>query len=260
MRKIIVAIISLYTCFTQANCNETWRSISSTQKINLYQTNEKTFFHSTSDDLSINKRLFLISGDIFIGYLANQNFEFGRYTREDGSIALGWLKKSSLAQSPKEIKNKKSINKNDFIIYSPAGNIVLNASFEDFYRTWGECVKNKQLEAGLWGNYISKGDKNYKYFDHYWKGFMVRSSNINYEQSGSDFDTYRITTISVTNDKYMTSRGIYVGMSNENVRNAYGEPSSENQDLKRYTLNNLTLDFTLENNIIKTISMDEGML
>ncbi|WP_412098194.1 hypothetical protein, partial [Klebsiella quasipneumoniae] len=87
---------------------------------------------------------------------------------------------------------------------------------------WGKCGKNEQLETGAWSNYISKGDETYKYFDNYWKGFIIRSSNINYKHFGDDFDLYRITTITVINNKYITGRGIYIGMNKNEIINAYG--------------------------------------
>lgn len=156
--------------------------------------------------------------------------------------------------------NKTDLNANDFSIYSPNGNIELNASFEMFDKKWGECGKSEQLETGAWSNYISKGDKNYKYFDYYWKGFWVRSSNINYEQLGYDFDTYRITTVTVVNNKYVTSRGVYVGMTKDEIIKAYGNPSKTSETLISYRYKTNSLDFKLESDVIKTIILDEAIL
>lgn len=171
---------------------------------------------------------------------------------------MGWLKDDALSETEKV--NKPEINDSDFSIYSPNGSIDLSSSFEDFYKIWGKCGKNEQLETGAWSNYISKGDETYKYFDHYWKGFTIRSSNINYKQRGSDFDSYRITTITITNNKYITSRGVYVGMTKNEIINAYGTPASIDKNEINYSFKNNTLSFTLENDVIKNIILDENIL
>lgn len=77
---------------------------------------------------------------------------------------------------------------------------------------------------------------------------------------GNDFDTYRITTITVTNNKYITSRGIYIGMSNDEVIKAYGKSSRISKSLISYSFNNNSLDFLLEENIVKKIVLDERLL
>ncbi len=257
MKIILFSLISLYMCSVQANCDETWGSASYQQSINKFQVSGKTYFHSTPNNESKLNKLYLIPGDTFIGYLDFQNFEFGRYERKNGSVVMGWLRKTELTIKPKIESSDTELKQSDFSVYSPLGYIVLNSSFEDFYKKWGRCVKNEQKETGLWSNYISKGDKNYKYFDHYWKGFTIRSSNINYEELGSDFDTYRITAITITNKKYMTSRGISLGMNTNNIINVYGKPFKQDNNGIIYNYKYYTLSFRLEADVVTSIIMTE---
>jgi hypothetical protein len=258
MKKLLFILIAICSFHSYASCDESWKKSDYEQNINSYKVLNKTFFHSTPDDNSKNSKLFLINNDSFVGFLKSGRFEFGRYARKDGSIVMGWLKDDALSET--ENVNKPEINDSDFSIYSPNGSIDLSSSFEDFYKIWGKCGKNEQLETGAWSNYISKGDETYKYFDHYWKGFTIRSSNINYKQRGSDFDSYRITTITITNNKYITSRGVYVGMTKNEIINAYGAPASIDKNEINYSFKNNTLTFTLENDVIKNIILDENIL
>lgn len=254
----MLLVISMLAFNSYADCSESWKASNYEQDIRSYKVNKKTYFHSTPDDNSRNSKLFLIDNDAFVGFLKSGKFEFGRYTRKDGSIVMGWLKDDDLS----EVKDSKKsdLNDGDLSIYSPNGNIELSASFEGFYKKWGKCEKSEQLETGAWSNYISKGDETYKYFDNYWKGFSIRSSNINYKQHDNDFDLHQITTITVTNNKYITSRGIYIGMTKNEIVNAYGEPASISKDKIIYNINNNTLSFMLENNAVKNIILDENIM
>lgn len=258
MKKILSLVISMLAFNSYASCDGLWDKADYKQNIHSYKVLNKTFFYSIPDVNFKNSKLFLINNDTFVGFLKYGEFEFGRYTRKNGTIVMGWLKYDALSETEKT--KKPEVDVNDFSIYSPNGSIDLSSSFENFYKTWGRCGKNEQLETGIWSNYISKGDNTYKYFDHYWKGFTIRSSNINYKQHGNDFDFYRITTITITNNKYMTSRGVYIGMTKDEIINAYGEPSSTDKDKINYSFNNNTLSFTLENNVIKNIILDENIL
>lgn len=258
MKKMLFIFLAACSFHSYAGCDESWKKADYEQNMHSYKVINKTFFHSTPDDNARNSKLFLINNDTFVGFLKSGEFEFGRYTRKDGSIVMGWLKDDALSET-KETK-KLDFNDGDLNIYSPNGNIELSASFEDFYKAWGKCGKNEQLETGAWSNYISKGDETYKYFDNYWKGFSIRSSNINYKQQNNDFDLYRITTITITNKKYITSRGIYIGMTKNEIINVYGEPTSINKGNISYNFKNKTLSFMLENNMIKSIILDENIM
>ncbi|EOI3556737.1 hypothetical protein ACMSZQ_003061 [Cronobacter dublinensis] len=258
MKKITSAIISLFVFQVQANCDESWKMANYEQKLNVFKVVGKTFFYSAPNDDAKNSKIFLIRNDTFSGFLSSGRFEFGQFIKKDGRKVTGWLKNDDLAETSESISTE--INGGDFSIYSPNGSIDLNTPFETFYKSWGRCGKNEQLETGAWSGFISKGDKDYKYFDYYWKGFSVRSSNINYEQLGNDFDKYRITTITVTNNKYLTSRGIYVGMSRGEIIKAYGKPSRMSKLLISYSFNNNYLDFMLEENIVKKIVLNERLL
>ncbi len=258
MKKILLLIMSMLSFHSYAACDESWKKADYEQNIHSYKVINKTFFHSTPDDNSKNNKLFLISNDTFVGFLKSGGYEFGRYTRKDGSIVMGWLKDDDLSETEKT--NTPEFNGTDFSIYSPNGNIELSSSFEEFYKAWGKCGKNEQLETGAWSNYISKGDETYKYFDNYWKGFIIRSSNINYKHFGDDFDLYRITTITVINNKYITGRGIYIGMNKNEIINAYGEPTSRSKDKISYHFKNNTLTFMLDNDVNKNIILEESIL
>lgn len=258
MRSLFFASLFWVAFSVQANCDERWNDLPSNQIIHSYKVNKKVFFHSSPENGSKVKDLFLIPGDKFESYLNANGFSFGNFFRKDGSVVMGWLKSDALtAQAEPTIR---PLNEADFRICSPNGEVVLDEYYEKFNNKWGRCAKSEQLESGVWSNYISKGDEIYKYFMSYWKGFTIRSSNINYKAMGSDFDTYRITTVALTNKKYMTNRGLSLGMTLSDVINAYGEPSERNTNEVIYIFKNYTLEFGLKDNSISGIMMNEEIL
>lgn len=101
MKKILLLIMSMLSFHSYAACDESWKKADYEQNIHSYKVINKTFFHSTPDDNSRNNKLFLISNNTFVGFLKSGGYEFGRYTRKDGSIVMGWLKDDDLSETEK---------------------------------------------------------------------------------------------------------------------------------------------------------------
>ncbi|WP_435953139.1 hypothetical protein [Dryocola sp. BD626] len=241
-----------------ANCNENWEQASRTQFVNKSTVQNKSFFYSAPSEKHKLPDLFLIKGDDFNTYLKSNDFTFGTYTKKNGSVVIGWLKSETLdTASTKSSHSLPEVSKFDFVIISPYKNIELGSSYEQLYKTWGDCEVNKQPDIGILGNFITVDNETYKYFDNFWSGFTIRSSNINYQQTGSDYDSYRITTITVNSKKYMTSRGITVGDTTQNIITAYGNPLKLDKNKMTYKFKNNELSFDIKNNEIKGIVMDE---
>ncbi|MBD2792409.1 hypothetical protein [Xenorhabdus szentirmaii] len=76
-------------------------------------------------------------------------------------------------------------------------------------------------------------------------------------QLNNDFDLYRITTISVNNNQYMTDRGIFIGMKVDSVLKVYGKPDEENEEMIQYKFTNKVLSFKFEQEYISGITMEE---
>lgn len=257
MKRLLLVIFFIPTYDVCANYNEVREQDNYIQNIKTFNVNKKTYFHQAPDENSKLNKLFLIQGDIFSGYLQFNGFEFGRYIRKDDSIAIGWLKQSDLTEENNLEKKVDKITESDFTIYSPFDVIVLNSPFEKSNKSLASCSGNNQAEAGLWSNVISNENKNYKYFDYHCDGFSVRVSNINYDVLNDDFDTYRITTILLNDSKYITGRGIYVGMNINNIKNAYGNTLESGNNSISYSLDTYILRFILEKDIIKSIEVNE---
>lgn len=162
-----------------------------------------------------------------------------------------------VGSSPKSHYSPPDISKSDFIIISPYKNIELGSSYEQFYKAWGKCEINKQPDIGISGGFITKGDEIYKYFDNFWRGFTIVSSNINLQPTGGDYNFYRITTITVNSNKYMTSRGVTIGDTTDNIFTSYGKPSSVDKVQVAYKFKNSTLSFDVNNGVVERIVMDE---
>ncbi|EPY5345283.1 hypothetical protein ACXDSS_004458 [Klebsiella quasipneumoniae] len=257
MKKLLFSVLLISAFTANADCHGSWDTGSYTQNINTYTVVKKTHFYALPNEGSKANDLFLIKGDEFSGFLQSNGFEFGYFTKKDRSIVSGWIKQSDLAEKSPHVKSDKEISDSDFIIYTPFKSIVLGSSYDNFNKAWGACGKSEQNDTGLWSNTVTIGDKDYKYFDYHWKWFSIRASNINYETAGNDFDTYRVTSISVNGNGYMTSRGVSVGMSIGNIKNAYGEPVSVSKDEITYTHSNYELDFVMDGKKIKSIKMEE---
>lgn len=253
-------ILLLLSGSALANCNENWEQSSQTQFVNKSTVQNKSFFYSAPSQKYKLPGLFLIKGDDFNSYLKSNDYIFGTYTRKNGSVVVGWLKSETLDTAlTKSSNSPPDVSQSDFVIVSPYKNIELGSSYEQFYKIWGGCEVNKQPDIGISGNFIVVGDETYKYFDNFWSGFAIRSSNINYQQTGSDYDAYRITTITVNSKKYMTSRGITIGDTTQNIITAYGKPLSLDKDKLTYKFKNNELSFDIKNDEIKSIAMDEKL-
>lgn len=263
MKKIILLLSSLFfssSFIAHADCRENWKIKELVQGPQNFQVIKKSYFYKEPNSGSKIKDLFLISGDDFNAYFKYGEYVFGSYLKKDGSTVSGWLNLNTLTKGTGTGKTVK-ISEGDFTLISANTNIHLNGSYEEFYKEWGACEINKQPEIGISGNFITIGDDVvFKYFDNYWKGFSIRSSNINFKQEGEDFDTYRITTITIISEKYLTSRGVSVGMSLDDIIRVYGEPMIKHTDSVVYNYKNYALIFNLKNNIITDIIMDEQIL
>lgn len=251
-------VLFLLSGFALANCNDNWEQVAHKQFVNKSIVQNKSFFYSAPSEKYKVPDLFLIKGDDFNSYLKSNDYTFGTYTRRNGSVVSGWLKSETLdAASSKSSNSPPEVSKSDFVIISPFKNIELGSSYEQFYKTWGDCEVNKQPDIGISGGFITVGNEIYKYFDNFWSGFSIRSSNINFQQTGSDYDAYRITTITVNSKKYMTSRGITIGDTTQNIITAYGKPLNLDKDKLTYKFKNDELSFDIKNDEIKSIVMDE---
>lgn len=257
MKKLLFTVLLMSAFTANADCHKTWETGSYTQNIKTYTVIKKTHFYALPGESAKASDLFLIKGDEFSGFLQSNGFEFGYFTKKDKTIVSGWIKQSELVEGSQPAKSVTAISDSDFIIYTPFKSIVLSSSFENFNEAWGACGKSEQNETGLWSNTVTIGDKDYKYFDYHWKDFSVRASNINYEITGNDFDTYRITSILVNGNGYMTSRGISIGMNIDDIKNAYGEPVVVSKDEITYTHNKNKLDFVMDSGKVKSIKMEE---
>ncbi|MFZ4251590.1 hypothetical protein ACEV6G_05910 [Enterobacter ludwigii] len=241
-----------------ANCDEHWETFSQTQFINKNIVQYKSFYYSAPSEKHKLPDLFLIKGDDFNSYLKSNGYTFGTYTRKNGTVVSGWLKSETLDVVPSKSSNSPpEVSRSDFVIISPYKNIELGSSYEQFYKIWGDCEVNKQPDIGISGDFITAGNETYKYFDNFWSGFSIRSSNINFQQTGTDYDAYRITTITVNNKKYMTRRGITIGDTTQNIIAAYGNPLKLDKNKVTYKFKNNELSFALKNDEIKSIVMDE---
>jgi len=116
LRSIFQCIRTLYyeinrfysLCFFSqhvlADCNEYSESGTSSQVIEHYTINNKSFFYFSPNEKNKSEPLFLIKGNDFNGYLKNGSYTFGNYIRKNGSVVNGWLKTQTLNQNPSEQK------------------------------------------------------------------------------------------------------------------------------------------------------------
>jgi hypothetical protein len=258
VRFISLMFIVFFSGPALANCNENWEYAPHIQSVNKNIVQNKSFFYSSPFGKYKSSDLFLIKGDNFYSYLKSNDYIFGNYIRKNGSVVSGWLKAETLVgSSSKSHYSPPEVSKSDFVIISSYKNIELGSSYEQFYKTWGKCEINKQPDIGISGNFITKGNEIYKYFDNFWKGFTIRSSNINYQLTGMDYNYYRMTTITINSKKYMTSRGITIGDTTDNIFASYGKPLNLDKVQVIYKFKNNTLLFDINNGVVERIVMDE---
>lgn len=253
-----IHFIFLFSGTVIANCNENWEHVQKIGSANSYVMKNKSFFYFYPFEKYKSENLFLIRGDSFHSYFKSNDYIFGNYIRKNGSVVSGWLKAETLVGSSSKLHySPPEVSKSDFVIISPYKNIELGSSYEQFYKTWGKCEINKQPDIGISGNFIAKGNETYKYFDNFWKGFTIRSSNINHQLTGMDYNYYRITTITINSKKYMTCRGITIGDTTDNILASYGKPFNFDKVQLIYKFKNNTLLFDINNGVVERIIMDE---
>ncbi len=253
-----IHFIFLFSGAVIANCNENWEHVQKIESANTYVVQKKSFFYFSPFEKYKSDNLFLIKGDSFYSYFKGNGYIFGNYIRKNGSVVSGWLKAETLVEKLSGLPFiPLELSKYDFVIISPYKNIELGSSYEQFYKVWGGCEINKQPYIGISGNFITRGGEVYKYFDHQWDGFAIRSSNINFNQVGTGFDFYRITSITVSNNKYMTNRGIVIGDTIENIITVYGKPLNVDKVRVTYKFKNSTLSFGIKDNVVDSIVVDE---
>ncbi|WP_226099431.1 hypothetical protein [Dickeya oryzae] len=254
MKKIIFLLTFLFIGVAQANCNENLKGLRPKQKAQNYIVNQKTFFYLNPLKKEYKKGLFLIPGDEFSGYLVFQDLTFGRYIRKNGEVVMGWLKSDTLKDATTSQEN--NLSEHDFNIYSPIGSIPLGQPYEKISSQWDKCLNSPAEIGGV----VSYNNMYYKYSDYYADGLMIILSNFDYDKKGLDFDTYRITQVTISNSNYLTSRGMSVGMTKEEVINRYGEPSEKNKNAIVYNYKNYALQFKLKFGKVTEIVMDENFL
>ncbi|MGL6424961.1 hypothetical protein [Aeromonas hydrophila] len=258
MRFTSLIFIILFSGPMLANCNESLEYAPHIQTVSKNTVQNKSYFYLSPFEKYKSSDLFLIKGDNFYSYLKSNDYIFGNYIRKNGSVVSGWQKAESLVgSSSKSHYSPPEVSKSDFVIMSPYKNIELGSSYELFYKAWGKCEINKQPDIGIPGNFITKGDETYKYFDNFWTGFTIRSSNINFQLTGMDYNYYRITTITINSKKYMTSRGITIGDTTDNIFASYGKSLNLDKVQMIYKFKNSTLSFDINNDVVEKIVMDE---
>lgn len=148
---------------------------------------------------------------------------------------------------------------------------VKTISDEDF-SVW--ICSQEVLVGSDWSKYTldlpnivipSASDTLYQSYCNDFGDFLVNISNEGYDLfEGNDFD-FKITTITIKTDKYMTARGIYVGNTEQLVRERYGRAvsgSSGDYSLLKYSYNGKSIFFFIsqEGLVNKiTISLDSDI-
>lgn len=257
--RVICFLFFLFLSYeSMASCDHLISNSNFSQDIREFRAVKKTNFYTSPNEKYKLNNLFIINGDFFTSYLTNDRFVYGNYEGNNGIIYSGWVKKEDLVSENKEIKDK-HINMNDFIIYTSFKKIMLGNGYPDFYKYWGTCEVNIQKDqyVGISGNFQEVNDDYYKYFEHYWNGLYIKASNINSEKLKNDFDWYRITEINIKNDKYMTNRGVYIGMKENEIVNAYGDCHKRDSDSCSYFYQNNKLEFEISNGVVTNIDMEE---
>ncbi|MGL5954655.1 MAG: hypothetical protein ACRCZ3_16270 [Providencia rustigianii] len=258
MKRICFLFFLFFSFKSMADCGHIISNSSYSQYVKEFKSLKKTNFYVSPVVNAKLNNLFIIKGDLFTSYLTNDEFVYGNYENSNGVIFSGWIKKEDLITEDDKIKNK-AINFNDFVFYTSFKKIKLGTGYQDFYKDWAKCEINIQQDqyVGISGNFQEVEGGYYKYFEHYWDGLYIKTSNINREELKNDFDWYRITEINITNDNYMTNRGVYVGMKENEIVNAYGDCHKKNSNLCSYIYKNNKLIFHVSNGVITSIDMEE---
>lgn len=181
MKIIYILFITFISYESIAGCNNVISNSKFLQDIKELESLKKTNFYANPTGESKLNSLFIIKGDHFTSYLINKGFVFGGYKNKDGDIISGWLNKGDLIELKDGIIKVEDLNFDDFTIYTSFGNIKLSGDFPEFYKKWGSCEINKQQEIGVSGNFQDVNDGYYKYFEHYWDGAYIKTSNINFK-------------------------------------------------------------------------------
>ena len=163
----------------------------------------------------------------------------------------------------KQEKEIKPLNESDFTVTDGVNTITLDSSYNNFETTETE-INTGDSEDNFVGE-ITVGEYNYKTYFHQFNDFKIYISNTNYPYKNDDQDTYYVTQIDLLSNKFITTRGVYVGAKIDEVLEMYGEgekisdtdDQEENNDQELiYQFDNYVLSFIYNNEeVVDQISL-----
>lgn len=215
----------------------------------------KVIFYSSPNEPCKKDGVFVILGDYFYAYKIYKNFTYVNYITVKGDSVLGWVKSAEIKNySPLENRAKKeNLNISDFIAIGKDGWVGLGGSFSNNI----PLSKEKEISSEYIGDFPNDAGGLNKFYSHSYTGISVIASNVDYlKRLWSMDDDYIISSISFSSLKYMTSRGVKVGDSVNDVLNKYaGIKNTTSNGSISYNLGELFLSFNMIHGKVSAIEM-----
>lgn len=235
----------------------TVNGVSNIPKSSFVIANEnKVYFYTAPDQSCRQNASFVVLGDYLYAYKMYDKFVYVNYITIKGKEVKGWVDSSKIKNYSPGLKNKEKLNITDFIVSNGVDWFGLGSQFQGN----SALSKENELSSEYVGDFPNEVGGLNKFYSHSYSGFSVTTSNVGYsDRLWSIDDGYIISAISVTVDKYHTTRNIKVGDTYENILKAYdGIAGSISKDKIGYKLGSMLLEFNLVKNKVTSISLSSG--
>lgn len=147
------------------------------------------------------------------------------------------------------LKNEKQVilEEKDFEVSDGENTITLGILYDELNINQKEIPsENTLMTEETIGEYF------YKYYLNKYEDLEIISSNLNYNIYKENFDTYRIVGITLKTPLYKTNREVYVGCTEEQVKEKYGEGEYTVDDWGKesftYRLDEKSINITYDEN------------
>lgn len=221
----------------------------------IFSANEKrVWFYSHPHASCKQKEIFIVKGDLVYVFSLYNGFYYVEYVSQKGKSVYGWINKEGLVPYNLHSSNAGGkISIADFSIYVNEHWISINTISELLSNITGKH------ETFFVGSYPNAVGGLYKYYSHIYPFGEVISSNVSYDKRMQNIDnSYRLTSILISEHGYVTARGIGVGDTVIDVKDKYKSKNLLDDGSRlTYRLGNYFISYDIKDGLVSTINIGQ---
>ncbi|MFQ2194962.1 hypothetical protein [Aeromonas jandaei] len=221
----------------------------------IFSANEKrVWFYSYPNASCRQKEIFIVKGDLVYVFSLYNAFYYVEYVSQKGNSVYGWVNKEDLVPyNLHSINAGEKISIADFSIYVNERWISINTISELLSNITGKH------ETFFVGSYPNAVGGLYKYYSHIYPFGEIISSNVSYNKRMQNIDnSYRLTSILISEHGYVTARGIGVGDTVIDVKDKYKSKNLLDDGSRlTYRLGNYFISYDIKDGLVSSINIGQ---